>query len=76
MKIGDLMEETQTQEAAAPKASRLSVASAVKDVIKKAGMNCGGDFVDALDKKVEMLVNDAVSRAKSNDRKTVRSGDL
>ncbi len=77
MKIGDLMEETQTQpQEPAPKASRLSVASAVKDVIKKASMNCGGDFVDALDKKVDALINDAVSRAKSNDRKTVRAGDL
>ncbi len=54
----------------------LAVASACKDVIKKAEMNCGGDFVDALDKKIEALINDAVSRAKSNDRKTVRSGDL
>lgn len=54
----------------------LVVASAAKEAIKKAEMNCGGDFVDALDKKVESLINDAVGRAKSNDRKTVRSGDL
>ena len=54
----------------------LAVTSAVKDVIKKAEMNCGGDFVDALEKKVEMLINDAISRSKSNDRKTVRAGDL
>ena len=54
----------------------LVVASAAKEVIKKAEMNCGGDFVDALDKKVEALINDAVARSKSNDRKTVRAGDL
>ena len=54
----------------------LAVASAVKDVIKKAEMNCGGDFVDALEKRIEALVNDAAARAKSNDRKTVRAGDL
>jgi histone H3/H4 len=54
----------------------LTVASAARDVIKKAEMNCGGDFVDALDKKIEALINDAVARAKSNDRKTVRAGDL
>lgn len=54
----------------------LVVASAAKDVIKKAEMNCGGDLCDALDKKIEQLINDAVARAKSNDRKTVRSGDL
>jgi len=54
----------------------LAVTSAIKEVIKKAEMNCAGDFVDALEKKIELLVNDAVSRAKSNDRKTVRPGDL
>lgn len=54
----------------------LVVASAAKDVIKKAEMNCGGDLCDALDKKIEQLINDAVARAKSNDRKTVRAGDL
>lgn len=53
-----------------------TVASQVKELIKKSEMNCAGDFCDALDKKVEMLVNDAVARAKSNDRKTVRPGDL
>ncbi len=54
----------------------LTVASQVKEVIKNSEMNCAGDFCDALDKKVEALVNDAVARAKSNDRKTVRPGDL
>ncbi len=54
----------------------LTVASQVKEVIKKSDMNCAGDFCDALDRKVEALINDAVARSKSNDRKTVRSGDL
>ena len=54
----------------------LVVVSAAKEVIKKAEMNCGGDFCDALDKKIESLINDAVARAKSNDRKTVGPGDL
>ncbi|MBI2971709.1 MAG: DUF1931 domain-containing protein [Candidatus Aenigmarchaeota archaeon] len=54
----------------------LVVASQVKEQIKKAEMQCAGEFCDALDKKVEALVNDALSRAKSNDRKTVRAGDL
>ena len=54
----------------------LVVASQVKDVIKKAEMQCAGDFCDALDKKIEALVHEAAARAKSNDRKTVRAGDL
>ena len=52
------------------------VESKVKEQIKTAEMNCGGDFVEALDKKVEDVVNRAIARAKSNDRKTVRAGDL
>ena len=54
----------------------LVVASSIKDVIKKHEMQCAGDFCEALDKKIEALVAEAAARAKSNDRKTVRSGDL
>jgi histone H3/H4 len=54
----------------------LVVTSGVKEVVKKHEMNCGGDFTEGLEKKVEQLIADAVARAKSNDRKTVRSGDL
>ena len=54
----------------------LVVTSAVKDVIKKAEMNTAGDLAAALDAKVEALLLAAVARSKSNDRKTVRAGDL
>ncbi|MBI4170478.1 MAG: DUF1931 domain-containing protein [Candidatus Aenigmarchaeota archaeon] len=54
----------------------LVVASGVKDAIKKLEMQCAGDFCDALDKKVEQFIAEAASRAKSNDRKTVRAGDI
>ena len=54
----------------------LVVASAVKETIKKHEMQCAGDFCEALDKKIESLVAEAAARAKSNDRKTVRAGDL
>ena len=54
----------------------LVVASAVKDKIKGHEMQCAGDFCEALDKKVEQIIADAAARAKGNDRKTVRSGDL
>lgn len=53
-----------------------TVTSKVKELIKSKEMNCGGDFVDALDKAVEENVSRAVERAKANDRKTVRSNDL
>ena len=52
------------------------VSSAVKDLIKKSEMNTAGDFTEALEKEIEALVKRAVARAKSNDRKTVRPGDI
>jgi histone H3/H4 len=54
----------------------LTVVSKVKDLIKNEGMNCASDFPDALDKEVEALIKKACARAKNNDRKTVRPGDL
>ncbi len=54
----------------------LVVVSKVKEVIKGADMNTASDLTDALSVKVEALIKDAVARAKSNDRKTVRAGDL
>lgn len=52
------------------------VVSKLKELIKAADMNCASDFPDGLDKEVQELVKKAVARAKSNDRKTVRAGDL
>ncbi|MEM7819308.1 MAG: DUF1931 domain-containing protein [Candidatus Aenigmatarchaeota archaeon] len=54
----------------------LVVVSKLKDLIKNEDMNCASDFPDALDKEIESLVKKAIARAKSNDRKTVRAGDL
>jgi histone H3/H4 len=54
----------------------LVVTSAIKELIKSEQMNTAGDFPEALDAKVAELVKQACARAKSNDRKTVRSGDL
>tara|TARA_Y100000310_G_scaffold291943_1_gene320272 strand:- start:9684 stop:9860 length:177 start_codon:yes stop_codon:yes gene_type:complete len=53
----------------------LVVASKVKDIVKGAGCNTGGGFVDALSKSVEDMVNRAVERAKGNGRKTVQAKD-
>jgi len=54
----------------------LVVVSKLKELIKSQEMNTASDLADALDKKVDELVKAACSRAKSNDRKTVRAGDL
>ena len=57
-------------------AELLVFGSRVKEIIKKSKMNMSGDFTSALSKKVEQLVKEAVQRAKSNGRKTVRPYDL
>ena len=54
----------------------LVVVSAVKETIKKHEMQCASDFAEALDKRIEQMIAEAAARAKSNDRKTVRAGDL
>lgn len=38
--------------------------------------NVSGDFADALNKKVEFMIKDALARAEANGRKTVMAKDL
>jgi histone H3/H4 len=52
------------------------VASKVKDYLNGKGMMMSGDLPDALSGEVEQVLGRAVKRAQSNDRKTVRPGDL
>lgn len=48
----------------------------VKEVVKSMGMHTGGDFLDALDKKVEELIKAACERTKANGKLTIRLTDL
>ena len=52
------------------------VASAVRDLLKKHGMMCAGDFPEGLSTFVEEAVKNAANRAKDNGRVTVRPVDL
>jgi histone H3/H4 len=52
------------------------VGTKVKELLKKHGCMCAGDFVEALNAEVEGLVEAAAKRASSNGRKTARGGDL
>ena len=54
----------------------LLVASKVKEQIKGAGCNTGGDAVDGLNGWVHWLIGQATQRAKANGRKTVRAHDF
>ncbi|MBS3108308.1 DUF1931 domain-containing protein [Candidatus Woesearchaeota archaeon] len=55
-------------------AELLVVRSKIKDAAK--GVNVAGDFADELSKKVEVLIKDAVRRAKDNGRSTIKPRDL
>lgn len=52
----------------------LVVKAKIKDYAE--GLNVSGDLAEALSKKVEGLLKDAVVRAKANGRKTVQARDL
>ena len=57
-------------------ADALVVASKVKDFIKENGGQTASDVVDALSKKVEAILKDAIKRTKENGRVTVKDYDL
>lgn len=54
----------------------LVVGSKVKEFMKEAGMRSDGELIAAVSEKVHALLGDAVERAKTNKRGTVRPGDL
>ena len=55
---------------------QLIVGSKVKELIKGEGCMTAGDTLDALNEKVQCLLECAVKRAKANKRSTVRPQDL
>jgi histone H3/H4 len=54
----------------------LVVTSKVKALVKAKDLRTSADFIDALSKKVEALVEAAVPKAVSAGRKTVQAEDL
>ena len=54
----------------------LVVASKVKEVIKDKGLQTAGEAIDALNKRVLALVEEAVARAQANKRATVKAQDF
>lgn len=52
------------------------VVNKVKDIVRSEGLRVGTDFYDALEVKVASMVQEAVSRAKTNNRTTVFKRDL
>lgn len=54
----------------------IMIGSKTRDAIKAHDCNMAGDFVGALSERAHELIEDAVARAKANNRKTVRASDL
>jgi len=54
----------------------LVVQSKVKDYIKEKGCQTSATAIDALSIKVKQLLDEAVERAKSNNRATVKDRDI
>ena len=52
------------------------VGSKVKESIKKQGVRCSGELVEALNAHVLGVLNGAVARCRANNRGTVRPQDL
>ena len=58
-------------------AEQLVVVSKVKKVVKEAGLRTGGDYIEALSKRVEELVTASIAKVKADtSKKTLGAEDL
>ena len=54
----------------------LVVASKVKAIVREKGLQTSGDALDALNRRVRQLIEEAVGRAQANKRATVKPQDI
>jgi len=58
-------------------AESLVVVSKIKKTVKEAGLRTGGDYIDALSKRVADIVNASISKVKGDaSKKTLGAEDL
>ncbi len=55
---------------------KMLVQSKTREYIKSKGLNTGGDALDALEKKLVKIIDEAIERAKANNRKTLMGKDI
>ena len=55
---------------------QLVVASRIKEAARAADIRVSGDFADAFNAEVNEVLQRAITRAKNNNRGTLRPGDL
>lgn len=65
-----------TKKSAKKTQEMLVVGSKVKNMLKEAGCNTGGDALEGLNNVLHWYVNQAATRADQNGRKTVRAHDF
>ncbi len=53
----------------------LVVVSKVKKMVKQQGLRTGEDFIEALSKKVEQIINKAVEKVKQEAKKKTLGGE-
>lgn len=54
----------------------LVVASRVKQIVSSKGLQTSSDAIDALNKRIVGIIEDAVTRAQANKRATVKPQDI
>ena len=58
-------------------AETLVVASKVKKMVKEAGLRTGGDYIDALSKKIAEIVTGSINKVKADaNKKTLGVEDI
>ena len=58
-------------------AETLVVVSKIKKMVKEAGLRTGGDYIEALSKKVSDMIQSSVGKVKSDaNKKTLGAEDL
>ncbi len=58
-------------------AETLVVVSKIKKTVKEAGLRTGGDYIDALSKRVESMIQASISKVKGDaGKKTLGAEDL
>lgn len=70
------MAKKKKKRASKKSAPDLVVKSKCKEVLKKAKCNVAGDALDGLNHVVQWYLEQAATRAKNNNRKTVRAHDF
>jgi histone H3/H4 len=57
-------------------AGSLVVASRVKQIVSSKGLQTSSDAIDALNRRIVSIIEEAVQRAKDNKRATVKPQDI